>query len=202
MIGFPAAAVVLENFSRFFCCGAAFIQLFLGASAAIGLPFKKQFLDGRLVVTFHALHLAVGAVGADPIRRVAHHRAFIPTQAAPLHTLFDDADVVIGAPGQIRVLYPEDEGAAVLASEEPAKQSRANATDVEHSSWGRCETCDDSARHGDLRDQKQRGGPKPAPYPALVRVVCELGRYDKITLSLRWQTGIRGCNESNQKSTG
>ncbi len=146
------APAVLEGHALGLHRGAAGLQLLLGAAATVGLPFEQQLLHGGLVVALHALHLAVGAMGAHPVGGIAHHRALVPVQAAPGHAFLDDSDVVVGAAAEVRVLHAQDEPAPVLAGEEPAEEGRTHAADVQHAGGGGGETGDDRTGHNTSTD--------------------------------------------------
>ena len=140
-------AVVLEDLPGSFDRPAPFLEGLPRTAAAVGEPLVQQLLDlGPIEV--HALHLAVGAMGALPLAGVAGHGTLVPIQAAPGHARLDDADVVVRAAGEIRILDAQDETPPVLAGEEPAEQCRAHPADVKHAGgrWG--EAGDDLAGHG------------------------------------------------------
>src|SRR6185312_4169571 len=62
-----------------------------------------------------------------------------------------DADVVVGAAAEVRILHPEDEAPALLLGVEPAEERRPDAADVQHAGGRRGETGDDLAGHGASR---------------------------------------------------
>ena len=91
--------------------------------------------------------------------RVAHHGALVPVQAAPGHAVLDDADVVVRAAGEVRVLDAQDEAPPVPAGEEPAEQGRPHSADVEHAGGRGGKAGDDLAGHEGPRIQSS-GVPK------------------------------------------
>ena len=154
------APVVLEDLARLLYSRTAESQSFPVTAAAVGQALVQQVLDAGPIAV-HALHLAVGAVGSGPGAGIPHHRALIPVQAAPGHAFLDDADVVVGAAGEVRVLDAQDEAAAVSPGEEPAEEGSTDPPDVEHAGgrWGKAG--DDRAGHGGLSLQ-----PPSVPQPA------------------------------------
>ena len=93
------------------------------AEAVVGCAlFHQQLGVGQIQVP--ALGLDIGAGGA------AHVRAFIVVQTALLHGAVDDVRRALHQTALVRVLDPEDEGAAGVAGDEPGVKRGAQVAHV------------------------------------------------------------------------
>src|SRR5690606_41322940 len=67
-------------------------------------------------------------------------------ETEPFHTVEDGRDRLWRGAGAVRVLDPQQEGAAHLLGEQPGEKGRARASDMEVAWGGRGEACDDAHR--------------------------------------------------------
>ncbi len=118
-----AVLVVLEHFSPLFGFGAAFIQLFLGAEAVIGVAGCHQLL-GIGQVQGLPLGLDIGTAGA------ANVGAFVPVHAAALQGFINDFGCAFHKAFLIRILNAEDELTAHLPGKEIIIQGSPQSAQV------------------------------------------------------------------------
>src|SRR4030095_278591 len=104
--------------------------------AVVGASGSKQPL-GVLAVGREALGLAIA-------RR---RRSLVPVETEPPERVDDGHDVLLGRARAVRVLDAEDEGAAVVAREEPVEERGAGASDVEMPRRARGESYADRRGH-------------------------------------------------------
>ena len=105
-----AMLVILEHFAPLFSLGAAFVQLFLGAEAIVGMAGFHQLLGVGQVQSL-PLGLDIGAAGT------AYVRAFVPVHTAALQGFVNDFGSTLHKAFLIRILNAENELAPHLPGE-------------------------------------------------------------------------------------
>ena len=114
------------------------------AVAVVGASSRDQ-TPGVLAIDREPLGLAIA-------RR---RRALVPIETEPAERVDDRDDVLVGRPRAVRVLDSKDEGAPVMAREEPVEERGAGAADVKMARRARREP--DADRRGHVSISRRAG---------------------------------------------
>src|SRR5438093_2619014 len=132
-------------------------------AAAAGIAERLAPLLGRLPLAVEKRGRTVAVVGApggeeppgvlaiarEPLGLTVarRRRPFVPVEPEPPEGVDDGDDVLVGRPRAVRVLDAQDEGAVVVAREEPVEERGARAADVEMARRARREPYADRRGH-------------------------------------------------------
>src|SRR5258708_6000458 len=112
--------------------GPFVLCLGLGCVVPIGMALVNQFLHDGLI-SLQLLRLVV------PAEWPADLGSFVPVQAEPAEAVQDRGQRLGHVTLKVSVVDAQDELAAVLTSEQPVKQGRADTANVEVTGWTRGE---------------------------------------------------------------